>query len=666
MTHKLVAVFMLAAFAAPASAPAAAPPEGALVTVGIDLFSGRDYTNDGIFVVNADGTGMRQLTHDISDEDPHWSPDGTLIAFSGRGERTRTSAVVVIAPDGSGRRVLGAGDEHALSDSAPWAPAGDRLAWAGCGGLCIFDFATGRTTRIRVAHDVGGLVWSPDGATIAATTDGGKVVLIASDGRKTRVAATGDFADSPTWAPDGTRLAFVSEHNVELVPAAPGPVTTLARGVDGPLHWSPDGRSILGIGRGGPTVVDVQTGRVASIPVTEAAGGGEWSPDGSAVATVRGRVGWRAGDLWIVTLDGGAPRRVTTAFPTGDVFGGGNGIDLDWTARRVDAKAAPSLLAPPAAARLAVPSVDALSAFGPRGGVVVGSDVLCSYDAETFAAFARAWTPPSRATPVARGPCGNYGDLGESWAFAGGRSLVAWLTSVIVDVQQSDRDVVAVARPGDARGTVRAQWQSIRYNTGLGRVDDFPVLLGDGTSVAFEGTWRNNGRALWRVDERSPGRPVRIPLPRDATTALAEDRGQIVLATTHEGLVVVDGRGHVRRRIGHAPADQAALGGDQLAVRSGDLLTVFATDGRARRFVLASDSGAPRLLAVRNGLCVYASGIAIHVLRLADGVDRVLALPDESGPVDAVATARGLYVSYDRGYSRPAGQVLLFDWASLR
>jgi len=48
-----------------------------------------------IFVINADGSGLRQLTHEGDNRWPTWSPDGSRIAFA-RGELTLKTA-----PDGS-------------------------------------------------------------------------------------------------------------------------------------------------------------------------------------------------------------------------------------------------------------------------------------------------------------------------------------------------------------------------------------------------------------------------------------------------------------------------------------------------------------------------------------------------------------------------------------
>ena len=56
------------------------------------------YTDSGIWVVNADGTGQRQVTNRYGDFFPAWSPDGTQLVFGADGN------IDVVNVDGSGRR----------------------------------------------------------------------------------------------------------------------------------------------------------------------------------------------------------------------------------------------------------------------------------------------------------------------------------------------------------------------------------------------------------------------------------------------------------------------------------------------------------------------------------------------------------------------------------
>jgi hypothetical protein len=51
------------------------------------------------------------------------------------------------------------------------------------------------------------------------------------------------------------------------------------------------------------------------------------------------------------------------------------------------------------------------------------------------------------------------------------------------------------------------------------------------------------------------------------------------------------------------------------------------------------------------------AGIAIHVLRLSDGRDVVLRLPNEAGPGDAALVPQGLYYSYNQAYSARPGRI---------
>ena len=58
-----------------------------------------------IFVINADGRDLKQLTRNSgSNEAPSWSPDGSLIVFSST--RTGKSRIFVMTASGTDQRAL--------------------------------------------------------------------------------------------------------------------------------------------------------------------------------------------------------------------------------------------------------------------------------------------------------------------------------------------------------------------------------------------------------------------------------------------------------------------------------------------------------------------------------------------------------------------------------
>jgi dipeptidyl aminopeptidase/acylaminoacyl peptidase len=79
---------------------AAVSPDGEQIA-----FMSRRDGNWNIYLVNNDGTGLRQLTDDPSEDGlPTWSPDGKAIAFvSNRGGPW---AVWAVTPSGGGKRQL--------------------------------------------------------------------------------------------------------------------------------------------------------------------------------------------------------------------------------------------------------------------------------------------------------------------------------------------------------------------------------------------------------------------------------------------------------------------------------------------------------------------------------------------------------------------------------
>jgi Tol biopolymer transport system component len=79
-----------------------------------------------IYVMNADGSGKRKLTHNERyNAEPAWSPDGRKIAF--RSSRNGNRDIYVMNLDGSGKRNL---TRNPARDGSPsWSPDGRRIAF---------------------------------------------------------------------------------------------------------------------------------------------------------------------------------------------------------------------------------------------------------------------------------------------------------------------------------------------------------------------------------------------------------------------------------------------------------------------------------------------------------------------------------------------------------
>jgi Tol biopolymer transport system component len=85
-----------------------------------------DATPKDIYVMNADGSGTRRLTHNAGyNAEPAWSPDGRKIAFSSTRDGNRE--IYVMNADGSNQRNL---TRNPAKDVRPsWSPDGRRIAF---------------------------------------------------------------------------------------------------------------------------------------------------------------------------------------------------------------------------------------------------------------------------------------------------------------------------------------------------------------------------------------------------------------------------------------------------------------------------------------------------------------------------------------------------------
>ena len=97
MRFLTVLGFAVAAVAALTAAGATNAPAGRIA------FSLGSHPNEDIYVVDADGSGLRRLTsHRDSEFDPTWSPDGRRIAY--RRQDEESGQIYVMNADGSRQR----------------------------------------------------------------------------------------------------------------------------------------------------------------------------------------------------------------------------------------------------------------------------------------------------------------------------------------------------------------------------------------------------------------------------------------------------------------------------------------------------------------------------------------------------------------------------------
>jgi Tol biopolymer transport system component len=173
--------------------------DGTKLVLRVDDASGRA---GGVWSVNADGSDPVDLVKrsGVPGGAPDWSPDGTKIAFVGKrpGERF---GIYVMNADGSGLRQL---TRAPGEDNGPqWSPDGTQIVYSHATDLWVMNAdGTGQHRLTRLAGEPS---WSPDRAWIAfdcapsSDPDGG-VCAIHPDGTG-RTPILGSSGSFPAWRP---------------------------------------------------------------------------------------------------------------------------------------------------------------------------------------------------------------------------------------------------------------------------------------------------------------------------------------------------------------------------------------------------------------------------------------------------------------------------------
>lgn len=164
--------------------------------------------NGDIMTMAPDGSGIANVTRSAAQDNfPAWAPDGTTIAFAS--DRSGRWAIHVAGVDGTGLRQL-TNDGDALEPD--WFPDGDVVAFQSNAGdedghfhLWSLDIKTGAATQLTDGpHDDARPAVSPDGKWIAFESDragGRQLFLIAAGGGEVRQLTTKGYCYAPNWVP---------------------------------------------------------------------------------------------------------------------------------------------------------------------------------------------------------------------------------------------------------------------------------------------------------------------------------------------------------------------------------------------------------------------------------------------------------------------------------
>lgn len=210
---------------------------GVVVGEGKIVFGswGEGGDQNGIYVINPDGTGLTALTMSSSpgalDSSPAWSPDRERIVFH------RDADIYVMNADGNGQTPL-TNSPGTFDDYPTWSPDSQRIAFvSNRNSLYVMNADGSGLTRLT---DSGSRPsWSPDGTRIAF--DG--IYVINTDG--SNLIRLTDRGYAPDWSPDGTRIAFVLDGIIYVMNADGSNQTRLTdSGFQSPA-WSPDGQQIV-------------------------------------------------------------------------------------------------------------------------------------------------------------------------------------------------------------------------------------------------------------------------------------------------------------------------------------------------------------------------------------------------------------------------------------
>ena len=228
------------------------------------VFTGQTGTSKELFVMDYDGTNVRQLTNNGSlNLTPAWSPNGRAIVLTSYVKGTPQ----LHFQDIQSRKFVRQVDLTGLQSAATWSPDGTQIAFAstheGNSEIYVMD-ANGRSIR-RLTHHWSidsSPSWSPNSRQIVFTSDrlgGPQLFVMDAEGTNLRrLTLEGNYNDSAAWSPRGDKIVYVSRVDGRFnlisidISGENAVQLTANEGSNEDPCWSPDGfRIVFSSTRGG-------------------------------------------------------------------------------------------------------------------------------------------------------------------------------------------------------------------------------------------------------------------------------------------------------------------------------------------------------------------------------------------------------------------------------
>ena len=179
-------------------------------TIAVASYVGGSW--NGLYLLDRFGKGRTLLVSHAGSGSAAWSPDGTKLSFSGTlpGPYGDYGRIFVVNRDGTGLRQLSpevAAGDYKYDSGSSWSPDGTRLVFD---RSAVLFFINADGTGL-VSTGVSGAfpVWSPDGAQIgygSINLDGIWAMDMSFTPRRLTTAIQQD--EYPAWSPDGRQLVF--------------------------------------------------------------------------------------------------------------------------------------------------------------------------------------------------------------------------------------------------------------------------------------------------------------------------------------------------------------------------------------------------------------------------------------------------------------------------